>query len=539
MIEHFLDHISEVELELESLDIIENFISLLALSGSLTDPNEFQLTLEQHHLAETIPDNPPYTLPVNWKWSMVGAVCQHQAGKALNSKNNLGDLESYLCTANVQDGFFDLETIKQMYFKDHNEFLKYSIEYDDVLVLEGGSVGRTAIWDGESNVYAIQNHLHRLRPIVNLATPRYIDLVLKTAYRLGHSSALGKGIGIQGLSAGKLKLLSFPLAPFEEQNCIVERVDEFMSIIKQMKSLKKTNDLTLSDIQKSAFSELSMTQDNASFEMGFSLIADNAEIILSKASDLNYLRRMILHLAVRGKLVPQNDKDEPVSELLNRIASKKGKEIEDGIITQPKSFTDIERIGEPFEIPTGWKWTQLGRECLVIMGNSPKSASYNTEGVGVPLINGPVEFSKDSLGPTLLTKYTSEPTKLCKAGDILVCVRGATTGRTNIAAFDACIGRGVGLVRGYDAQDYVNLYMLWVGRELLATGKGMIFPSITYDDLASKPIPMPPLNEGIHIINKVRELYSMCDLLEVGLLSEQKLRPNLMNSLIEEILEAL
>ena len=122
MNERFLNHISEIELDSESLDAIVNFISLLALSGTFTHSNKFQLTSEQEQLVETIPDNPPYILPTYWKWSTVGTVCQHQAGKALNSKNSVGDLRPYLSTANVQNGYFDLETINQMYFKNEFEF---------------------------------------------------------------------------------------------------------------------------------------------------------------------------------------------------------------------------------------------------------------------------------------------------------------------------------------------------------------------------------------------------------------------------------
>ena len=150
-----------------------------------------------------MPDDLPYTLPSYWKWSTVGDVCLHQAGKALNRKNTEGELRPYLSTANVQDGYFELGEIKQMYFKDEAEFQKYSVSPNDVLVLEGGSVGRTAIWDGESNEYALQNHIHRLRPIENVVTPSFLALVLHLGYRLGQSSDMAKGIAIQGLSAEK------------------------------------------------------------------------------------------------------------------------------------------------------------------------------------------------------------------------------------------------------------------------------------------------------------------------------------------------
>ncbi len=77
------------------------------------------------------------------------------------------------------------------------------------------------------------------------------------------------------------------------------------------------------------------------------------------------------------------------------------------------------------------------------MGQSPPGDTYNENNEGVPLINGPVEFGPDPFSETIIGKFTTAPSKMCKKGDLLICVRGATTGRTNIAGFDACIGRGV------------------------------------------------------------------------------------------------
>jgi type I restriction enzyme, S subunit len=90
---------------------------------------------------------------------------------------------------------------------------------------------------------------------------------------------------------------------------------------------------------------------------------------------------------------------------------------------------------------------KLGEAAAIIMGQSPEDVSYNTDNVGVPLINGPVEFGPAAFSETLVTKYTTKPTKMCKRGDIILCVRGSTTGRMNIASCDVCIGRGVAAIR--------------------------------------------------------------------------------------------
>src|SRR3954471_24064442 len=95
----------------------------------------------------------------------------------------------------------------------------------------------------------------------------------------------------------------------------------------------------------------------------------------------------------------------------------------------------------------GWATKRLGELCEIIMGQSPPGETYNTDGEGVPLINGPVEFTPGPFGETVVNQYTTAPSKICEVGDLLLCVRGSTTGRTNIAGFRACLGRGVAAIR--------------------------------------------------------------------------------------------
>lgn len=145
--------------------------------------------------------------------------------------------------------------------------------------------------------------------------------------------------------------------------------------------------------------------------------------------------------------------------------------------------------------PNGWRYIPLGDAAQVTMGNSPPGDSYNDVGEGIPLINGPVEFGDGPLGLTMRSKFTTTPTKLCRKGDLLICVRGSTTGRTNVAAFDACIGRGVASIRANEYQRYLNYFICTLRSKILASGKGSTFPSISQEQLSEILIPLPPLAE--------------------------------------------
>ncbi len=154
--------------------------------------------------------------------------------------------------------------------------------------------------------------------------------------------------------------------------------------------------------------------------------------------------------------------------------------------------TFLEMFGDPATNPKGLEVKPLSKVATVVMGSSPPSESYNGIGDGVPLINGPVEFSEGMLGFSVMTKYTTQPTQMCQTGDLLLCVRGSTTGRTNIAGFDACIGRGVAAIRASSCQDYLTYFITQRRQALYDSGKGSTFPSITQDQLRSLSVIWPP-----------------------------------------------
>ncbi len=155
----------------------------------------------------------------------------------------------------------------------------------------------------------------------------------------------------------------------------------------------------------------------------------------------------------------------------------------------------------------GWQTKKLGDVCKIIMGQSPDGRTYNTVGTGVPLINGPVEFSGDSFGTTIKSKFTSQPTKLCKENDLILCVRGSTTGRMNIAGFDACIGRGVAAIRAKEYQPWINHFINWKRDEIYALGTGSTFPNISTTTLAGLPIPYPLVIEQQRIVAILDEVF--------------------------------
>ena len=212
-------------------------------------------------------------MPESWEWVTVGDIFTHNTGKALNSSNSQGEIMSYITTSNLYWNRFDLSVIKEMPFTE-SEVAKCTVTRGDLLVCEGGDIGRAAIWNYDFDI-RIQNHIHRLRSIIQLNHLFYYHVfyLFKSLNLIG-----GKGVAIQGLSSSDLAKLLVPLPPISEQNRIVSELNRWLSVVDQIEldqySLKNT-------------------------------IAD--------------IKNRILCLAISGKLVGQDISDEPAIELLKKI----------------------------------------------------------------------------------------------------------------------------------------------------------------------------------------------------------------------------
>ena len=232
-IKHWFALIDKIEQSQSDLQTIikhtKSKILDLAIHGKLVlqNPNDepaSELLKRINPEAEITCDNGHY--PVGWIDVILGDIFYHNTGKALNSSNKEGVLRNYLTTSNVYWNQFDLSLVKQMPFRD-NELEKCTVQKGDLLVCEGGDVGRSAIWNFDYNI-CIQNHIHRLRPKgdLNVSFYYYVLRFLKEHNRIG-----GKGIGLLGLSSNELHKIGMPLPPRKEQDRIVLKIEELFSVL--------------------------------------------------------------------------------------------------------------------------------------------------------------------------------------------------------------------------------------------------------------------------------------------------------------------
>ena len=207
---------------------VKNKILDLAIHGKLVpqNPNDEPAIelLKRIHPDFTPCDNGHY--PIGWIKTILGELFSHNTGKALNSSNKEGIFKDYLTTSNVYWNKFDFTVIKQMPFKE-SELDKCTVTKGDLLVCEGGDIGRSAIWNFDYDI-CIQNHIHRLRPKIDLCVPfyYYTFVYLKENNLIG-----GKGIGLLGLSSNALHKIELPLPPLAEQQRIVQKIEALFSVL--------------------------------------------------------------------------------------------------------------------------------------------------------------------------------------------------------------------------------------------------------------------------------------------------------------------
>jgi len=164
------------------------------------------------------------------------------------------------------------------------------------------------------------------------------------------------------------------------------------------------------------------------------------------------------------------------------------------------------------KIPKDWKVTKLGEIAKIIMGQSPPSETYNKDGVGMPFLQGKMEFGRIYPSPSM---YTTKPIKIAEPNDILISVR-APVGDVNITPYRLCIGRGLAAIRLNPALAF-NLfyfyYLQWSKNRLENLGKGSTFRAITLEDLKEFKVTCPPYNEQqklaevLSTVDKTIELY--------------------------------
>jgi type I restriction enzyme S subunit len=276
----------------------------------------------------------------------------------------------------------------------------------------------------------------------------------------------------------------FPLPPLTEQRSIVCKVDNLMSLCDELEAAEK--DL---GVLEERFAE--------------------------------YLPKSIQQAAVQGKLVPQNPKDEPASELLKRIRQEKARLIRDGKIKKEKPLPPISEDEIPYELPEGWAWCRLSDIGEIVGGATPLTSEpsyYTTPGKGIAWItpadmkNAEGNYISRGNKDITIDGYNSCSTRIIPSGSVIFSSR-APIGLLAYAENELCTNQGFKSVIPFDMaqNEWIYYALKSIKDSIISRASGTTFLEVSGEFMRKETIPFPPFAEQQRIVAEINKLMLICD----------------------------
>ena len=393
-------------------------------------------------------ENVPYKIPCNWCWTTLGEIGTWQAGATPSraQKDYYGGNIPWLKTGDLTDGYiYEIpETITNKALEETS--VKLNPTGSVLIAMYGATIGKTGIL----TFPATTNQACCACVDYKAVTQKYLFYFL-----LSHKEEfirLGGGGAQPNISKEKIVETFIPIPPIAEQGRLVNEIEKLFSLVGMLDS--NTDKL-------------------------------RRYIALEKEK--------ILHLAITGKLLPQEPADEPAITLLKKI--------------NPNYIPCDNRHYR--QLSDSWETCQLKDIFDITMGQSPAGDTINGK-YGTEFHQGKINFTNKYLAES--AQFTTTPSKIAAPESLLLCVR-APVGIVNITKREICIGRGLCSLRPkYDIDSLYWLYMLSTLKDYFEeNATGSTFKAISGDIIRNACIPFPPLSEQKRILSKINELFCLLD----------------------------
>lgn len=263
-------------------------------------------------------------------------------------------------------------------------------------------------------------------------------------------------------------------------------------------------------------------------------LSDSFETQLTLLENLN---KAILQEAVQGKLVKQDPKDEPASELLSRIKAEKAKS---GKKEKPLPPIKPEEI--PFEIPENWVWCRLIDVGTTQTGTTPPTANKEFFGKDIPFIK-PADISLSGINYENegLTLAGLEKGVLIKENSLMMVCIGGSTGKSNYTNRDVSCNQQINAIKGLCGVSGQFLqYCLqspYFQKAIWAKSSGGTTPIVNKSKWESIPIPLPPLSEQKRIVAEIEKQFAKTKQLKEHIIANQQATEQLLKALLHQAFE--
>ncbi len=394
-------------------------------------------------------------------------------------------------------------------------------------------VGKTSLVDRDYD-YGFSNHITRIRPKDGIF-PGFVVFYLTFLRNKGDFARLcTRWINQAAINTNTLKEQIIPIPPIAEQKRIVAKVDELMALCDRLEAQQQERETRHAALARASLARFADSPTPANLQLIF-----HSSYTITPAD----LRKSILTLAIQGKLVPQDPKDELVETLLAKLEIERRSFADEYKFRSPAA-EPVDIISVPFEIPTSWEWCRMSSLFNAVTDGDHLPPPKSDKGVAFLTIGnittGKLEFEGSRFVPEAYYEglaYFRRPTR----GDILYTVVGATYGRPALVETDRpfCVQRHIAILKPATSIDVS--YLMTVLRSPLtydqatASTTGTAQPTIPLGSLRTFAVPLPPLAEQRRIVAKVDQLMALVDQLEAQLAASRATASNLLAALVAEL----
>lgn len=438
-------------------------------------------------LPPILEDEIPYDLPEGWVWCRLYDYCDVRDGTH-DTPRYVKDGIPLITSKNLKNGNVSFENVKYISLEDHMTIsLRSKVDNGDILFAMIGSIGNPTVVNCDIE-FSIKNvALFKPYPSTDF-NGEYLYRVLLLIQNEMKQIASG---GVQSfVSLNFLRRYLIPIPPVNEQQRIVTKIDELMTLCNELEA--EEEDLDALEVR---FTEC--------------------------------LPKAILQAAVQGKLVPQNSHDEPASELLKRIQQEKAQFVKEGKLKKGKPLPPISEDEIPYNLPKGWVWCRLCDIGQIVGGATPdshESSYYTKPGQGIAWLTPAdmTRYTKNnyiSHGAKDITQagYNSCSTTLMPPGSIIFSSR-APIGHIAFSGKEVCTNQGFKSVVPHISAVAPWIFYVLKSKvdDIQSRASGTTFKEVSGKFMESEIILLPPLAEQQRITTKVDELMAFCEKLKAA-----------------------
>ncbi|WP_425991055.1 restriction endonuclease subunit S [Afipia sp. DC4300-2b1] len=500
----------------------------LVKAGAFREPSSF-VKIERKAL--------PFEPASHWGWARLIEIARPSYGFAFTS-GNFNAAKRGMPLIRIRD---ISSTDTEAYFEgDYDP--AYLVTAGDYLVGMDGDFNLRR-WTGPDGL--LNQRVMRINGWRCGIDPEFVKLPLQ--FILDHLHGQTSLTTVKHLSAKQVNGIEIPLPPLAEQHRIVAKVDELMGLCDRLEAARAGHEAKRDRLATASFARLS-APDSETFQSDARFVLDALPVLTTRPDQIKALRQIILNLAVRGKLVPQDTNDEPASELLKRIVVENKKLMAAKGIRAQKPALPAENFEADSEIPQTWCHVYLQDIAYQITDGTHLTPKY-TE-TGKPFLSAqnvkPFRFMPEKhrfVSKTDFDNYRAN--RRPERGDILMTRVGAGIGEAAVldSDFEFAFYVSLCLIKIPKRFVSVDYLVLWLnspeGREsstIRTYGKGASQGNLNLGLIRTFKIPLPPLAEQHRIVAKVDALMALCDRLEASLAATAATRRRLLDALLAEAL---